>query len=134
MLREIEKSKKEKYLEYQKEYRNKHKAYWKNYRQKKISNFVYMLLDNRDNIIYCGSTTDLYNRIINHKKTKKFSRVIFVEYPNLDRNSTYYIEQRLLEVHEPILNIRDIRDMEVRNRRKLDLLAEEFLYAAKDYK
>ena len=51
-LREYRSKNKEKYLEYQREYRQKNKAYWKQYRQHKISNYVYMLLDNADNILY----------------------------------------------------------------------------------
>ena len=133
-LREYRSKNKEKYLEYQKEYRQKNKAYWKQYRQYKISNYVYMLLDSRDNILYVGSTIDLYSRVLDHKKSKKFDRVIYVEYKDLSRNSTYYIEERLIEIHEPTLNINNVKCPEVTNRHKLDLLAEEFLYSAKDYR
>ena len=93
-LREYRSKNKEKYLEYQKEYRQKNKAYWKQYRQYKISNYVYMLLDSRDNILYVGSTIDLYSRVLDHKKSKEFDRVIYVEYKDLSRNSTYYIEEK----------------------------------------
>ena len=133
-LREYRSKNKEKYLEYQKEYRQKNKAYWKQYRQHKISNYVYMLLDNADNILYVGSTTDIYSRVLDHRKKKIFDRVVYVEYKNLDRNSTYYIEQCLIELHEPLLNINNVKCPEVTNRHKLDLLAEEFLYNARDYK
>lgn len=133
-LREYRSKNKEKYLEYQKEYRQKNKNYWKQYRQHKISNYVYMLLDSRDNILYVGSTADLYNRVLDHRKKKIFDRVIYVEYKNLDRNSTYYIEQKLIQQHEPLLNINNVKCPEVTNRHKLDLLAEEFLYNAKDYR
>ena len=133
-LREYRSKNKEKYLEYQREYRQKNKAYWKKYRQYKISNYVYMLLDSRDNILYVGSTTDLYNRVLDHRKKKKFNRVVYVEYKNLDRNSTYYIEEKLIELHEPTLNINNVTCAEVTDRHKLDLLAEEFLYTARDYK
>lgn len=133
-LREYRSKNREKYLEYQKEYRQKNKAYWKQYRQHKISNYVYMLLDSRDNILYIGSTTDLYNRVLDHKKKKKFDRVIYVEYKNLDRNSSYYIEEKLIELHKPILNINNVTCPKVTNRHELDLLVEEFLYSAKDYK
>ena len=133
-LREYRSKNKEKYLEYQKEYRQKNKAYWKQYRQYKISNYVYMLLDSRDNILYVGSTTDIYSRVLDHRKKKKFNRVIYVEYKNLDRNSTYYIEEKLIEIHKPTLNINNVNCIEVMDRHKLDLLAEEFLYSAKDYK
>ena len=119
---------------YLREYRSKNKAYWKQYRQHKISNYVYMLLDSRDNILYVGSTTDLYNRVLDHKKSKEFDRVIYVEYKDLSRNSTYYIEERLIEIHEPTLNINNVNCIEVMDRHKLDLLAEEFLYNAKDYR
>ena len=133
-LREYRSKNKEKYLEYQKEYRQKNKNYWKQYRQHKISNYVYMLLDNADNILYVGSTTDIYSRVLDHKKKKKFNRVVYVEYKNLDRNSTYYIEERLIELHKPTLNINNVNCIEVMDRHKLDLLAEEFLYSARDYK
>ena len=93
-LREYRSKNREKYLEYQREYRQKNKAYWKQYRQHKISNYVYMLLDNADNILYVGSTTDLYSRVLDHKKKKKFNRVVYVEYKNLSRNDTYYIEEK----------------------------------------
>lgn len=133
-LREYRSKNREKYLEYQRKYRQKNKAYWKKYRQHKISNYVYMLLDNADNILYVGSTIDLYSRVLDHKKSKKFDRVIYVEYKDLSRNSTYYIEERLIELHEPLLNINNVTCAEVTNRHKLDLLAEEFLYNAKDYR
>ena len=133
-LREYRSKNKERYLEYQKEYRQKNKAYWKQYRQHKISNYVYMLLDSRDNILYVGSTADLYNRVLDHRKKKKFNRVVYVEYKNLDRNSTYYIEEKLIELHEPLLNINNVKCQDIRDRHKLDLFAEEFLYSAKDYK
>ena len=133
-LREYRSKNREKYLEYQREYRQKNKAYWKKYRQYKISNYVYMLLDNADNILYVGSTTDLYNRVLDHKKSKEFDRVIYVEYKDLSRNSTYYIEERLIEIHEPTLNINNVNCQDIRDRHKLDLLAEEFLYSARDYK
>ena len=133
-LREYRSKNKEKYLEYQKEYRQKNKAYWKQYRQYKISNYVYMLLDSRDNILYVGSTIDLYSRVLDHKKSKEFDRVIYVEYKDLSRNSTYYIEEKLIEIHKPTLNINNVNCIEVMDRHKLDLLAEEFLYSAKDYK
>ena len=133
-LREYRSKNREKYLEYQKEYRQKNKNYWKKYRQHKISNYVYMLLDNADNILYVGSTADLYNRVLDHRKKKKFDRVVYVEYKNLDRNSTYYIEEKLIELHEPLLNINNVNCPEVTDRHKLDLLAEEFLYSARDYK
>ncbi len=133
-LREYRSKNREKYLKYQKEYRQKNKAYWKQYRQHKISNYVYMLLDNADNILYVGSTADLYNRVLDHRKKKSFDRVIYVEYKNLDRNDTYYIEEKLIELHQPILNINNVKCPEVTNRHKLDLFAEEFLYSAKDYK
>ena len=133
-FREYRSKNREKYLEYQKEYRQKNKAYWKKYRQHKISNYVYMLLDNADNILYVGSTTDLYNRVLDHKKSKEFDRVIYVEYKNLDRNSTYYIEEKLIELHEPILNINNVTCPDITDRHELDLFAEEFLYSAKDYR
>ena len=133
-LREYRSKNKEKYLEYQKEYRQKNKAYWKQYRQHKISNYVYMLLDNADNILYVGSTTDLYSRVLDHKKSKEFDRVVYVEYKNLDRNSTYYIEEKLIEIHKPTLNINNVKCQDIRDRHKLDLFAEEFLYNAKDYR
>ena len=133
-LREYRSKNREKYLEYQKEYRQKNKAYWKQYRQHKISNYVYMLLDNADNILYVGSTIDLYSSVLDHKKSKKFDRVIYVEYKDLSRNSTYYIEEKLIEIHKPTLNINNVTCAEVTDRHKLDLLAEEFLYNAKDYK
>ena len=133
-LREYRSKNREKYLEYQKEYRQKNKNYWKQYRQYKISNYVYMLLDNADNILYVGSTIDLYSRVLDHKKKKLFNRVIYVEYKNLDRNDTYYIEEKLIELHQPILNINNVKCPEVTNRHKLDLFAEEFLYSAKDYR
>ena len=133
-LREYRSKNREKYLEYQKEYRQKNKNYWKQYRQYKISNYVYMLLDNADNILYVGSTIDLYSRVLDHKKKKLFNRVIYVEYKNLDRNDTYYIEEKLIELHQPILNINNVKCIEVMDRHKLDLLAEEFLYTARDYK
>ena len=93
-----------------------------------------MLLDNADNILYVGSTTDIYSRVLDHKKKKVFDRVIYVEYKDLSRNSTYYIEEKLIELHQPILNINNVKCPEVTNRHKLDLLAEEFLYNAKDYR
>ena len=133
-LREYRSKNREKYLEYQKEYRQKNKAYWKQYRQYKISNYVYMLLDSRDNILYVGSTIDLYSRVLDNKKSKKFDRVVYVEYKNLSRNDTYYIEERLIELHKPTLNINNVNCIEVMDRHKLDLLAEEFLYSARDYK
>ena len=133
-LREYRSKNKEKYLEYQREYRQKNKAYWKQYRQHKISNYVYMLLDNADNILYVGSTTDLYSRVLDHKKSKKFDRVIYVEYKNLDRNSTYYREEKLIEIHKPTLNINNVKCQDIRDRHKLDLFAEEFLYCAKEYR
>ena len=133
-LREYRSKNREKYLEYQREYRQKNKAYWKKYRQYKISNYVYMLLDNADNILYVGSTTDIYSRVLDHKKKKKFDRVIYVEYKDLSRNSTYYIEEKLIEIHKPTLNINNVNCPEVMDRHKLDLLAEEFLYNAKDYR
>ena len=133
-LREYRSKNREKYLEYQKEYRQKNKNYWKKYRQHKISNYVYMLLDNADNILYVWSTIDLYSRVLDHKKKKLFNRVVYVEYKNLDRNSTYYIEEKLIELHEPLLNINNVNCIEVMDRHKLDLLAEEFLYTARDYK
>lgn len=133
-LREYRSKNREKYLEYQREYRQKNKNYWKQYRQHKISNYVYMLLDSRDNILYVGSTTDLYSRVLDHKKKKVFDRVVYVEYKNLDRNSTYYIEEKLIELHEPLLNINNVKCQDIRDRHKLDLLAEEFLYSAKDYR
>ena len=144
-LREYRSKNREKYLEYQKEYRQqnktywkqyrqKNKAYWKKYRQYKISNYVYMLLDNADNILYVGSTIDLYSRVLDNKKSKKFDRVVYVEYKNLSRNDTYYIEEKLIEIHKPTLNINNVTCAEVTDRHKLDLLAEEFLYNAKDYR
>ena len=133
-LREYRSKNREKYLEYQKEYRHKNKAYWKKYMQYKISNYVYMLLDSRDNILYVGSTIDLYSRVLDHKKSKEFDRVIYVEYKDLSRNSTYYIEEKLIEIHKPKLNINNVKCIEVMDRHKLDLLAEEFLYNAKDYR
>ena len=57
-----------------------------------------------------------------------------VEYKNLDRNSTYYIEEKLIEIHKPTLNINNVNCPDIRDRHKLDLLAEEFLYSARDYK
>ena len=93
-----------------------------------------MLLDNADNILYVGSTIDLYSRVLDHKKKKLFNRVIYVEYKNLSRNSTYYIEEKLIEIHKPLLNINNVNCPDIRDRHKLDLLAEEFLYSAKDYK
>ena len=133
-LREYRSKNREKYLEYQKEYRQKNKTYWKKYRQHKISNYVYMLLDSRDNILYVGSTIDLYSRVLDHKKSKKFDRVIYVEYKDLSRNSTYYIEEKLIEIHKPTLNINNVNCPGIMDRHKLDLLAEEFLYSAKDYR
>ena len=93
-----------------------------------------MLLDNADNILYVGSTTDIYSRVLDHRKKKKFDRIIYVEYKDLSRNSTYYIEEKLIEIHKPTLNINNVKCIEVMDRHKLDLLAEEFLYNAKDYR
>lgn len=64
--------------------------------------FVYVLSDN-DNIIYIGASSNIYNRLMQHKGQKIFDTVLLIELPT--KEDLRAMEKKLIMKYEPKYNV-----------------------------
>ena len=94
--------------DYMRDYYPDHKDYWKERRDRTKGKFVYFLLDNEDNIIYVGSSKEIYNRLCVHKSLgRKFEAVMLYDYTDCEitdkqlRTMEYFYQ----ELYEKYLDV-----------------------------
>ena len=76
---------KEYMADYMKDYYPEHKDYWKEWKDKTKGMYVYLLLNDKNNVIWVGSSTELYNRLQVHKNSgRKFETVMLYDFTNCD--------------------------------------------------
>ena len=76
---------KEYMADYMKDYYPEHKDYWKEWKDKTKGKYVYLLLNDKNNVIWVGSSTELYNRLQVHKNSgRKFDKVMLYDFTNCD--------------------------------------------------
>ena len=76
---------KEYMADYMKDYYPEHKDYWKEWKDKTKGMYVYLLLNDKNNVIWVGSSIELYNRLQVHKNSgRKFETVMLYDFTNCD--------------------------------------------------
>lgn len=136
---------------YQAKYRELNRDYWSRYFKDVKSNYVYMFLSDTDEILYIGSTNLIANRISVHMRGHSnieltyaemqelygLDRVVYLELDELKRIDSLYIENYLIELHNPILNkncntIRDYSKLSI-SREQLEEIANNVLDCYKEF-
>lgn len=107
--------------EYRKEYYKNNRKKWTEYRDKDSFNCCYFLINKNNQIIRCGSTNNLKNRmvqyfngnVIKHWGVYKWFHDMDldkVRFIRLDtREKSYALERRMIAKYNPILNQREIK-------------------------
>lgn len=64
------------------------------------SYFVYLLIQDED-VVYVGQTNDIYTRLKEHARHKKFNRVVFLQVP---KDCLNMVEEHYINAFKPIYN------------------------------
>jgi hypothetical protein len=72
--------------------------------QAKNRYFVYILINENNEITYIGRTSSIYDRLVYHKYRKDFIKMLLFEYE--DYKEIYEVETTLIKIYKPIYNIK----------------------------